>query len=391
MSNFKRKPKNQQKNKTKKIDILLILKKNWQMIFIMLVVICALILWSYLNHLNRQHLFIDLIRESKTDLIIFIFPFTFVCFLSLILLSSSGFNTVIYLNELEFYNYQISFLRYVLLIIISALASTFPVTFALCWSYFFPEQEKLNGELLLLISFGIFIFTTLCCFVILRTVKLENKTNNWKIFSYSIWLSFLPLLIFYTTVLLLFFKFVTGSLSWQNIGLVSWLIFFLAIVSLIPLIFYFYNIHNKKFSDKNDLLVRTIKGSFYTGIIALFTVFIIFQKTFIFASYLTLQLLGITDLSSVYEYGIIKNNVNILKLKQNKWDVEDDANNLFLVKGTIGFHLGDIYLICKKDFKQTFLESLKYDFSDNKPTFIDDENCIAFNQNEISILHIEKQ
>lgn len=391
MSNFKRKPKNQQKNKTKKIDILLILKKNWQMIFIMLVVICALILWSYLNHLNRQHLFIDLIRESKTDLIIFIFPFTFVCFLSLILLSSSGFNTVIYLNELEFYNYQISFLRYVLLIIISALASTFPVTFALCWSYFFPEQEKLNGELLLLISFGIFIFTTLCCFVILRTVKLENKTNNWKIFSYSIWLSFLPLLIFYTTVLLLFFKFVTGSLSWQNIGLVSWLIFFLAIVSLIPLIFYFYNIHNKKFSDKNDLLVRTIKGSFYTGIIALFTVFIIFQKTFIFASYLTLQLLGITDLSSVYEYGIIKNNVNILKLKQNKWDVEDDANNLFLVKGTIGFHLGDIYLICKKDFKQTFLESLKYDFSDNKPTFIDDENCIAFNQNEISILHIKKQ
>ena len=391
MSNFKRKPKNQQKNKTKKIDILLILKKNWQMIFIMLVVICALILWSYLNHLNRQHLFIDLIRESKTDLIIFIFPFTFVCFLSLILLSSSGFNTVIYLNELEFYNYQISFLRYVLLIIISALASTFPVTFALCWSYFFPEQEKLNGELLLLISFGIFIFTTLCCFVILRTVKLENKTNNWKIFSYSIWLSFLPLLIFYTTVLLLFFKFVTGSLSWQNIGLVSWLIFFLAIVSLIPLIFYFYNIHNKKFSDKNDLLVRTIKGSFYTGIIAVFTVFIIFQKTFIFASYLTLQLLGITDLSSVYEYGIIKNNVNILKLKQNKWDVEDDANNLFLVKGTIGFHLGDIYLICKKDFKQTFLESLKYDFSDNKPTFIDDENCIAFNQNEISILHIKKQ
>lgn len=391
MSNFKRKPKNQQKNKTKKIDILLILKKNWQMIFIMLVVICALILWSYLNHLNRQHLFIDLIRESKTDLIIFIFPFTFVCFLSLILLSSSGFNTVIYLNELEFYNYQISFLRYVLLIIISALASTFPVTFALCWSYFFPEQEKLNGELLLLISFGIFIFTTLCCFVILRTVKLENKTNNWKIFSYSIWLSFLPLLIFYTTVLLLFFKFVTGSLSWQNIGLVSWLIFFLAIVSLIPLIFYFYNIHNKKFSDKNDLLVRTIKGSFYTGIIALFTVFIIFQKTFIFASYLTLQLLGITDLSSVYEYGIIKNNVNTLKLQQNRWDFEDDANNLFLVKGTIGFHLGDIYLICKKDFKQTFLDSLKYDFSDNKPTFIDDENCIAFNQNEISILHIKRQ
>ena len=107
MSNFKRIPKNLQKNKTKKIDILLILKKNWQMIFIMLVVICALILWSYLNHLNRQHLFIDLIRESKTDLIIFIFPFTFVCFLSLILLSSSGFNTVIYLNELEFYNYKI--------------------------------------------------------------------------------------------------------------------------------------------------------------------------------------------------------------------------------------------------------------------------------------------
>ena len=391
MSNFKRIPKNLQKNKTKKIDILLILKKNWQMIFIMLVVICALILWSYLNHLNRQHLFIDLIRESKTDLIIFIFPFTFVCFLSLILLSSSGINTVIYLNELEFYNYQISFLRYVLLIIISALASTFPVTFALCWSYFFPEQEKLNGELLLLISFGIVIFTTLCCFVILRTVKLENKTNNWKIFSYSIWLSFLPLLIFYTTVLLLFFKFVTGSLSWQNIGLVSWLIFFLAIVSLIPLIFYFYNIHNKKFSDKNDLLVRTIKGSFYTGIIALFTVFIIFQKTFIFASYLTLQLLGITDLSSVYEYGIIKNNVNTLKLQQNKWDFEDDANNLFLVKGTIGFHLGDIYLICKKDFKQTFLESLKYDFSDNEPYHIDDKNCIAFNQNEISVLHIERQ
>ena len=391
MSNFKRIPKNLQKNKTKEIDILLILKKNWQMVFIMLVVTCALILWSYLNHLNRQHLFIDLIRESKTDLIIFIFPFSFVCFLSLILLSCSGFNTVIYLNELEFYNYQISFLRYVLLIIISALASTFPTTFALCWSYFFPEQEKVNGNLLHLSSFVIVVFTTLCCFVILRTVKLENKTNNWKIFLYSIWLFFFPLLIFYTTVLLLVFKFVTGSLSWQSIGLVSWLIFFLAIVSLIPLICYFYHIHNKKFSDKNDLLVHTIKGSFYTGIIALFTVFIIFQKTFIFASYLTLQLLGITDLSSVYEYGIIKNNVNTLKLQQNKWDVEDDANNLFLVKGTIGFHLGDIYLICKKDFKKTFLDSLKYDFANNKPTFIDDKNCIAFNQNEISVLHIERQ
>ena len=391
MSNFKRIPKNLQKNKTKEIDILLILKKNWQMVFIMLVVTCALILWSYLNHLNRQHLFIDLIRESKTDLIIFIFPFTFVCFLSLILLSSSGINTVISLNELEFYNYQISFLRYVLLIIISALASTFPTTFALCWSYFFPEQEKVNGNLLLLSSFVIVVFTTLCCFVILRTVKLENKTNNWKIFLYSIWLFFFPLLIFYTTVLLLVFKFVTGSLSWQSIGLVSWLIFFLAIVSLMPLFCYFYNINNKKFSDKNDLLARIMKGSFYTGIIALFTVFIIFQKTFIFASYLTLQLLGITDLSSVYEYGIIKNNVNTLKLQQNKWDVEDDANNLFLVKGTIGFHLGDIYLICKKDFKKTFLDSLKYDFADNKPTFIDDKNCIAFNQNEISVLHIERQ
>ena len=390
MSNFKRKPKNQQKNKTKKIDILLILKKNWQMIFIMLVVICALILWSYLNHLNRQHLFIDLIRESKTDLIIFIFPFTFVCFLSLILLSSSGFNTVIYLNELEFYNYQISFRRSALLIIISALASTLPIIIVLCWSYFFPK-EKVIEKLLPLSIFVIVILTTLCFFVILKTVKLENKSNSWKIFFHSISLSCFPFLIFYTTVLLLVSKFVTGSLSWQSIGLVSWLIFFLAIISLTPLICYFYNIHNKKFSDKNDLLVRTIKGSFYTGIITLFTIFIIFQKIFIFASYLTLQLLGITDLSSVYEYGIIKNNVNTLKLQQNKWDVEDDANNLFLVKGTIGFHLGDIYLICKKDFKQTFLESLKYDFSDNTPTFIDDENCIAFNQNEISILHIKKQ
>ena len=80
-----------------------------------------------------------------------------------------------------------------------------------------------------------------------------------------------------------------------------------------------------------------------------------------------------------------------MKLQQNKWDVEDDSNNLFLVKGTVGFHLGDIYLICKKDFKQTFLESLKYDFSDNKPYYIDDKNCIAFNQNEISVLHIERQ
>lgn len=391
MSNFKRIPKNLQKNKTKEIDILLILKKNWQMVFIMLVVTCALILWSYLNHLNRQHLFIDLIRESKTDLIIFIFPFTFVCFLSLILLSSSGINTVIYLNELEFYNYQISFRCSVLLIIISALTSTLPTTFILCWSYFFPEQEKVNGNLLLLSSFVIVVFTTSCCFLILRTVKLKNKTKSWKIFLYSICLSFLPFLIFYTTVLLIVFKFVTGSLSWQSIGLVSWLIFFLAIVSLMPLFYYFYNINKKKFSDKNDLLARTMKGSFYTGIIALFTVFIIFQKTFIFASYLTLQLLGITDLSSVYEYGIIKNNVNTLKLQQNKWDVEDDANNLFLVKGTVGFHLGDVYLICKKDFKKTFLDSLKHDFADNKPIFINDKNCIAFNQNEISVLHIERQ
>lgn len=141
MSNFKRVSQNFQKNKTKKIDIFLILKKNWQMIFIMLVVICALILWSYLNHLNRQHLFIDLIKESKTDLIIVIFPFALVCFLSLILLSSSGFQTAIYLNELEFYNYPISFRSSVLLIIISALTSALPTTFILCWFYFFPEKK----------------------------------------------------------------------------------------------------------------------------------------------------------------------------------------------------------------------------------------------------------
>lgn len=390
MSNFKRIPQNLQKNKTKKIDILSILKKNWQTVLTILVVTCALILWSYLNHLNRQHLFIDVIKENKTDLIIFIFPFIFVCFLSLILLNSSGINTVIYLNELEFYNYQISFFRSALLTIIAALAPAIPIIIFLCWSYFF-HQEKVNENLFSLSIFVIIILATLCFFVILKKVKLENKTNSWKIFFHSISLSLFPFLIFYTTVLLLVCKFVTGSLSWQSIGLVSWLILFLAIISLTPLICYFYHIIKKKFSDKNDLLIRTIKSSFYIGIIELFTVFIIFQKTFIFASYLTLQLLGITDLSSVYEYGIIKNNVNKLKLQQNKWDAEDNANNLFLIKGTIGFHLGDIYLICKKDFKKTFLDSLKYDFSDNKPTFIHDENCIAFNQNEISILHIEKQ
>lgn len=390
MSNFKRMSQNFQKNKTKKIDIFLILKKNWQIIFIILVVTCALILWSYLNHLNRQHLFIDLIRESKTDLIIVIFPFTLVCFLSLILLSSSGFQTAIYLNELEFYNYPISFRWFVLLIIISALTSTLPTTFILYWSYFFPE-EKLNGHLLLLSIFVLIIFTTSCCFLILRTVKLKNKTNRWKIFLYSIGFSFFPFLMFYTTVLLVVFNFVTGSLSWQSIGLVSGLIFLFAIISLIPLICYFFYIHNKKFSDKNDLLVRTMKGSFYTNIIALFTVFVVFQKTFIFASYVTLRLLGITDLSSVYEYGIIKNDVNTLKLLKNKWDIEDDSNNLFLVKGTIGFHLGGIYLICKEDFKETFLNSLKRDLADNKHIFTDDKNCIAFNQNEISVLHIERK
>lgn len=196
---------------------------------------------------------------------------------------------------------------------------------------------------------------------------------------------------FYTTVLLVVFKFVTGSLSLQSIGLVSGLIFLFAIISLIPLICYFFNIHNKKFSDKNDLLVRTMKGSFYTNIIALFTVFVVFQKTFIFASYVTLRLLGITDLSSVYEYGIIKNDVNTLKLQKNKWDIVDDSNNLSLVKGTIGFHLGDIYLICKENFKETFLNSLKHDLADNNPFFTDNKNCIDFNQKEISVLHIERK
>jgi hypothetical protein len=141
--------------------------------------------------------------------------------------------------------------------------------------------------------------------------------------------------------------------------------------------------------DKNNLFNGIIRNSFFVSIGTLLLIFVMLNKVFIFSSYKTLEFLGIVNLNSVYEFSLVKNDMTIMKLASNEWKIEYEFNDLIDIKGSIGFHLGDIYLICKEDTKEMFMESLQYDLAKNRYMAFDNKAYITFNKDDINIIQIK--
>lgn len=196
---------------------------------------------------------------------------------------------------------------------------------------------------------------------------------------------------FHITGMFLIFRFVTGELTCLSFILISLIIFVFAVISQTPLFFYFRNIEKNELLDKNDLFNNIIIKSIFVSIVVLVLVFILLNKVFVFSSYAALRLLGVVDLNSVYEFSLVKNDVTVMKLAENEWKFDYEFHDQISLKGSIGFHLGDIYFICKEGTNEMFMSSLHYDLAKQKIRPIDNKACIFFKNNEVNIIKIKAQ
>jgi hypothetical protein len=139
-----------------------------------LIIICYVNLWAYVNHLNRLDLFIELVRNNKTDLIVIIFPFILICFCFLIILNLSGWTNVIYLDLFDFQHNEYSHKWFIIFTPICA--SALPIILFLCEIYFLKMD---NSEIGSFICIGItFLLNIVLFYVITKrngSVKLKNE------------------------------------------------------------------------------------------------------------------------------------------------------------------------------------------------------------------------
>lgn len=176
-----------------------------------------------------------------------------------------------------------------------------------------------------------------------------------------------------------------------DILLISLIILIFIAIFITPLYVYLTNIEENKLLDPRDSVYKTIKNSFWASIITLVLVFIILNKAFVFSCYAALRLLGVVDLNSVYEFSLVKNDETVMKLANNEWKFNYEFNDQISVTGNIGFHLGNIYLICKEGAKEMFMESLRYDFAKQEIKPIDNKACIFFKNDEVNIIQVKAQ
>lgn len=377
-------PTNSSDDSNKKFNLLLLLKENWKFVSIISTIICGITLWVYLKHFNRLDLFIELVKDNKIDLIFIIFSFIPICFSLLFILNLSGWISVIYLDLLDFQHNEYS--HKWSLIFIPIFASALPIILFLCKDYLLKIDDNSVNFL------GCVFLTILFCFIFFYFKVKSNKNVKFvnKIVCFAC-LFFLPFTMFHITGMFLIFRFVTGELTCLSFILISLIIFVFAVISQTPLFFYFRNIEKNELLDKNDLFNNIIIKSIFVSIVVLVLVFILLNKVFVFSSYAALRLFGVVDLNSVYEFSLVKNDVTVMKLAENEWKFDYEFHDQISLKGSIGFHLGDIYLICKEGANEMFMESLRYDLAKQEIKPIDNKACIFFKNDEVNIIQIKAQ
>lgn len=366
-------------------------KENWKLVLSISIIICWLTVWAYIKHFNRLDLFIELIGNNKTDLIFIIFSFIPICFILLFILNLSGWISVIYLKLFDFDNNEKNAnnkhsYKWIF-ILIPIVASILPLMLFL----FLPEAwfSDIDNFINLVGCFCLIVLFPVKFYFEIKPYKYLKEVN--KLFCF-IFLFYFPFIIFRITGMKFMFYFVGGKLTTICIILILFIALIFTLISLTPLLFYFTELNKNKSSDQPHLNYYTIiKKIFCTSIGSLVLMFIILNKTFVFSSYAALRLLGVVDLNSVYEFSLVKNDVTVMKLANNNWKFNYEFNDHIIVTGNIGFHLGDIYLICKEKEKELFMESLRYDFAKQEIKPIDNKACISFKKDEINIIQIKQQ
>lgn len=368
--------------------IYILFKENWKLVLSISTIICWLTVWAYIKHFNRLDQFIELIGNNKTDLIFIIFSFIPICFILLFMLNLSGWISVIYLKLFDFDNSEHNKHNYKwIFILIAIIASILPLILfmSLGEAEFSYIDNIINvvGCVLLIVLFLVKLYCE---------IKPHKDVKKVNILFCFIFLFYFPFIIFRITGMKFMFYFVGGKLTIICIISILFIALIFALISLTPLLFYFIELNKNKSSDQPDLNYDIIiKKSFCTSIGALVLMFIILNKTFVFSSYAALRLLGIVDLNSVYEFSLVKNDVTVMKLANNEWKFNYEFNDQISVTGNIGFHLGDIYLICKEGANEMFMESLRYDLAKQEIKPIDNKACIFFKNDEVNIIQIKAQ
>lgn len=368
--------------------VYILFKDNWKLILSISTIICWLTVWAYIKHFNRLDLFIELIGNNKTDLIFIIFSFIPICFILLFILNLSGLISVIYLKLFDFDNSEHNKHSYKwIFILIPIVTSILPLILFL----FLPEAgfSYIDNFINLVGCFCLIVLFPIKFYFEIKPHKYVKKVN--KLFCF-IFLFYFPFIIFRITGMKFMFYFVGGKLTIICIISILFIALIFTLISLTPLLFYFIELNKNKSSDQPDLNYDIIiKKSFCTSIGALVLMFIILNKTFVFSSYAALRLLGVVDLNSVYEFSLVKNDETVMKLANNEWKFNYEFNDQISLTGNIGFHLGDIYFICKEGVKEMFMESLRYDLAKQEINSFDNKLCISFNKNDINIVQIKTQ